>query len=108
MSEKHMPYVGGGFDRIVFDGDGSVWVKERTCHIELNAERNAVVCSECGSSMLLEGWDEMKDWGGNTLINTFKTYPYCPNCGARVITDNEPVEVWQQASADDVTCYESE
>lgn len=81
---------------------------ERTCHAELNAGRNAVVCSECGSSMLLEGWEEMKDWGGNTLINTFKTYPYCPKCGARVISENEPVEVWQSSSADDVTCYEVE
>lgn len=26
MSEKHYPYLGGNFDRIVFDGDGSVWV----------------------------------------------------------------------------------
>lgn len=28
MSEKHYPYFGGSFDRIVFDGDGSVWVPE--------------------------------------------------------------------------------
>lgn len=28
MSEKHYPYIGGSFDRIVFDGDGSVWVPE--------------------------------------------------------------------------------
>lgn len=28
MSEKHYPYVGGSFDRIIFDGDGSVWVPE--------------------------------------------------------------------------------
>lgn len=28
MSEKHYPYIGGGFDRIIFDGDGSVWVPE--------------------------------------------------------------------------------
>lgn len=28
MSEKHYPYYGGAFDRIVFDMDGSVWVPE--------------------------------------------------------------------------------
>ena len=28
MSEKHYPYIGGGFDRIIFDGDESVWVPE--------------------------------------------------------------------------------
>lgn len=28
MSEKHYPYFGGSFDRIIFDGDGSVWVPE--------------------------------------------------------------------------------
>lgn len=28
MSEKHYPYIGGSFDRIVFDGDGSTWVPE--------------------------------------------------------------------------------
>ena len=28
MSEKHYPYIGGGFDRIIFEGDESVWVPE--------------------------------------------------------------------------------
>lgn len=28
MSEKHYPSIGGSFDRIIFDGDGSVWVPE--------------------------------------------------------------------------------
>lgn len=28
MSEKRYPYHGGNFDRIIFDGDGSVWVPE--------------------------------------------------------------------------------
>lgn len=28
MSEKHYPYYGGAYDRIVFDKDGSVWVPE--------------------------------------------------------------------------------
>lgn len=28
MTEKHYPYCGGSFDRIIFDEDGSVWVPE--------------------------------------------------------------------------------
>lgn len=50
---------------------------ERTCHAELNEECNVVVCSECGSSMLLADWGEFKDWDGTTRIATFKTYPCC-------------------------------
>ena len=33
---------------------------------------------------------------------------FCPKCGARVVNENKPVEVWKQASADDVTCHEVE
>ena len=39
---------------------------------------------------------------------TYTPLFYCPKCGARVTSENKPVEVWQQASADDVTCYEVE
>lgn len=28
MTEKHYPYCGGSFDRIIFDKDGSMWVPE--------------------------------------------------------------------------------
>ena len=28
MSEKHLPFIGGNFDRIVFERDNSSWVKE--------------------------------------------------------------------------------
>lgn len=58
---------------------------ERTCRAELNEERNAITCSECGSIMLLKGWEEFHDWTGTTRISTFTTYPHCPNCGARVV-----------------------
>lgn len=58
---------------------------ERTCTAELNEQRDAVVCSACGSSMMLCHWTEMLDWGRTPRISSFTTYPYCPNCGARVI-----------------------
>lgn len=41
MSEKHYPYIGGGFNRIIFDGDESVWVSEaenKKLQAELKAE----------------------------------------------------------------------
>lgn len=41
MSEKHYPYFGGSFDRIIFDGDGSVWVPEAE-----NATLGADTCRE--------------------------------------------------------------
>lgn len=57
---------------------------ERTCNVELNESKTAVICSNCGSSELLKGWSTFKGWDGETRIDTFTTYPYCPNCGARV------------------------
>ena len=60
-------------------------VSERTCHAELNESRNAVICSECGSSELLRGWEEFKSWEGSVCISTFTTHKYCPNCGAKVV-----------------------
>ena len=59
--------------------------QERTCRAELNEERNAVICSACGSPMVLKGWEEFHDWSGTTRISTFTTYPHCPNCGAKVV-----------------------
>ena len=59
MSEKHLPYIGGNFDRIVFEGDGSTWVREQsgTRYAELfgTPEKAArtlhsggtLVCREC-------------------------------------------------------------
>lgn len=68
---------------------GAMWAwnrrAERTCTAELNEQRDAVVCSACGSSMMLCHWTEMLDWGRTPRISSFTTYPYCPNCGARVI-----------------------
>lgn len=60
---------------------------ERTCHAELNEDRNAITCSECGSTMLLKGWEELHDWTGTTRISTFTTYPHCPNCGRKVVRE---------------------
>lgn len=59
---------------------------ERTCELTLDGTDGNFGCSEC-------------------LENIPPLSNYCPNCGARVVNENKPVvEVWQPASADDVTC----
>ena len=66
-------------------GETVRYFPERTCRAELNGERSAVICSECGSQMPLKGWGEFRDWGGVTRIGTFTAYPHCPNCGCKVV-----------------------
>ena len=69
MSEKHYPCAGGEFDRIVFDGDGSVWTRERTCK-DANGGGYTFLCSECTYELHIPfGWN----------------FHYCPNCGAKVV-----------------------
>ena len=60
---------------------------ERTCHVELNESKTAVICSHCGSTDPLKDWSTFKGWGGETRIDAFTTYPYCPNCGRRVVSE---------------------
>ena len=62
---------------------------ERTCHsIDPTDSTMFFICSNC-----------------NFGAGRMEFIPnYCPDCGAKVISDSEPVEVWQQASPDDVTC----
>ena len=71
MSEKHLPGIGGMFSRLVFDGDGTVWVPERTCKFKpFKNQRSEIisegVCSECSAYMHSEMF-------------------YCSNCGAKAV-----------------------
>jgi hypothetical protein len=59
MSEKHYPYYGGTFDRIVFDGDGSVWVPES--EISKLREIAKALWECCAWETNLEGWCEECD-----------------------------------------------
>lgn len=85
MSEKHYPYIGGAFDRIVFDGDGSVWVKQRTCRIVPKPSDSDFVndwhylCSECGCEIPVY---ERNPDDYRVIIEHAN---YCPNCGAKVV-----------------------
>jgi len=75
------------------------YFRERTCHItyreDYAPEQSDCQIIECSNGCFFY-WP--------TITPLF----YCPKCGARVVNENKPVEVWQQASADDVTCYEVE
>lgn len=75
------------------------YFEERTCRItyreDCAPEQNDCQIIECSNGCFFY-WP--------TCTPLF----YCPKCGARVVNENKPVEVWQQASADDVTCYEVE
>lgn len=75
MSEKHLPYIGGNFDRIVFEGDGSTWVREQsgTRYLKLfgtpeRAARTMALMCECSpecSFCLLQGRAENICKGGD-------------------------------------------
>lgn len=95
MSEKHLPGLGGAFDRIVFDGDDTAWVPERTC---MNvAEPDAVndrpfTCSECGArgpygngTYHIGGTTEF--CGSLVFFDSWPVWRYCPNCGAKVVDE---------------------
>lgn len=60
MSEKHYPCIGGGFDKIIFDGDNSVWVPECE-NAKLKAE-NEKLKTEC-YRWHFEARRAQYDWG---------------------------------------------
>lgn len=60
---------------------------ERTCEPVVDSQ-DGLVCSECGSSALVRDWVEMHSWGGGYERVRFATYDYCPNCGAKVVNND--------------------
>lgn len=56
MSEKHLPGVGGMFDRVVFDGDDTVWVPERTC-TNTKMDGSYFMCSRCHAAFDMLDWE---------------------------------------------------
>lgn len=74
MSEKHLPIMGGGYDRIVCDLDGSSWVRERTCEVtyKRGAMYDVAHYSCCGYEF------------PEPISETGVAENYCPNCGAAV------------------------
>lgn len=49
--------------------------QERTCELDLDVSMERVKCSACGKAI---------SYGANLL-----EVKYCPNCGARVVSDDE-------------------
>ena len=72
-SEQHLPYRSTA-DVVVLDGDGSRWVRKRTCHVKWRRRlgfRGCIMLS-CGH---LCPWP----FGSTTW--------HCPECGAEVTDD---------------------
>ena len=63
MSEKHYPYIGGSFDRIIFDGDGSVWVPEPE-----NAKLLELVRKWYPHMLKRVGRDALEQWGQMEVV----------------------------------------
>lgn len=67
----------GHTDRVLIKqrGEYRVFVRERTCHwIGLEEWKNPVECSECGVLVV-----------AHVALDS----NYCPNCGARVVSEEE-------------------
>lgn len=75
MSEKHLPGIGGAFDRLVFDGDGTAWVREKTCTVEQFQQNPSYGDYYCELSC---HWFDVVD---------DRPPAYCPICGAKVVDE---------------------
>jgi len=77
MSEKHLPIMGGGYDRIVCDLDGTAWVREQTCEVD-----NTI-------SWAWNGWTKFYEHElscGHVITSVDKEPPkFCEECGAKVV-----------------------
>lgn len=73
MSEKHLPGIGGAFDRLVFDEDGTAWVREKTCTVEKFEQNPSYGDYYCELSC---HWFDVVD---------DMPPAYCPICGAKVV-----------------------
>ena len=61
---------------------------EQTCH-DVNEDDHDFTCSECGASMYILVNDCWTMIGRRGLCDDVIERPnYCPNCGARVLSDN--------------------
>lgn len=77
-SEQHLPYRSVA-DVVVLDGDGSRWVRERTCRND--GDDWGFTCSECGEEVSIT-----KEIPYNGADAPYLP-SYCPSCGAEVVDD---------------------
>lgn len=60
---------------------GRKFVPERTCRMTDRGE-----CSECGA-YIVRAWTEVHDFNGDMKRIDLRSHNYCPNCGARVVSE---------------------
>ena len=61
--------------------NGKKFVPERTCRMTDRGE-----CSECGA-YIVRAWTEVHDFNGDMKRIDLRSHNYCPNCGARVVSE---------------------
>ena len=54
---------------------------ERTCRMTDKGE-----CSECGA-YIVRAWTEVHDFNGDMKRIDLRSHNYCPNCGAKVVSE---------------------
>lgn len=54
---------------------------ERTCRMTDRGE-----CSECGA-YIVRAWTEVHDFNGDMKRIDLRSHNYCPNCGAKVVSE---------------------
>lgn len=46
---------------------------------------NTTTCSVCGSDGIVKSWAEVRGWGGELVHMQAELWPYCPQCGAKLM-----------------------
>ena len=83
MSEKHLSIMGGTYDRIVCDLDGTAWVRERTCENNVRKGQGVMPRLECSNCGHVTTDNAPSQFGESEMV-----WPrFCGNCGAKVVSE---------------------
>ena len=113
MSEKHYPYTGGGFDRIIFDGDESVWVPEAEnarLREELAKARDPQrIGGQADPSSFVYALEQLREFRWQHATNDEDAIPYINNVAAaherenaKLHEDMEDLEAYDQILRDNL------
>lgn len=70
-------------ERVSYEQAAKAWNTraERTCRMTDRGE-----CSECGA-YIVRAWTEVHDFNGDMKRIDLRSHNYCPNCGAKVVSE---------------------